>query len=289
MRLNIAQSNSCGSGRARFAWGKRLAQARRGLAFTLTEMLVVISIIAIITTISIPAIKGLTESNAVVTASRQLLDDVAYARQKAISDRTTVYMVFLPPEFWGGFNSTAFSALGDDSRKQIRTLYNGQYTTYALYVERSLGDQPGRHYTNYITDWRSLPEGMLIDTNKFNINTTNNIADPYDDTSSFDVASFPRRMFPFPPAELTNNVPRRFSLPYIAFNSQGGLLSSVFTEDEFLPLAKGSVFYLTNSAGDPLPPDVVETGYREATRTNYNLIRIDSLTGRAKLEKMELQ
>lgn len=261
------------------------------LAFTLTEMLVVISIIAIITMISIPAIKGLTESNAMVTASRQLLDDVGYARQRAISDRTTVYMVFLPPEFWSGVNSGAFNSLSAESRNQIRSLFNGQYTSYALYVERSLGDQPGRYYTNYITEWRSLPAGVLIETNKFALASTNSeaIVDPYDSSRVFEVRGFPWRQFPFPPAEVTNSVPRKFFLPYIAFNSQGGLLSSDFPDDEFLPLAKGSVFYLTNNAGDPLPPDVIQPAYREATRTNYNLIRIDALTGRPKLEKMELQ
>ena len=35
-------------------------------------------------------------------ATRQMLDDVAYARQKALLNRTTVYMVSLPPTFWGG-------------------------------------------------------------------------------------------------------------------------------------------------------------------------------------------
>lgn len=257
-------------------------------AFTLAEMLVVIAIIAIISTIAIPAINGLTKSNTMSTASRQMLDDVGFARQKAISGRTTVYMVFIPPEFWDGVNSAAFAGLNTVSRKQANTLLKGQYTSYALYVERSLGDQPGRSATNYLTAWRNLPEGVVIETNKFNLNTnlTETITDPYDNTRKFHVRAFQRRSFTFPSTETTNIAPKQFELPYIAFNPQGGLVS---LQDEFISLAPGSVFYLTNNAGAPLPPDVVQTGYREANRTNYTLIRIDSVTGRAKLERMELQ
>lgn len=288
MRLNLYQPNPVQSGDTRSAFGKSFAQARRVLAFTLTEMLVVIVIIGIISTIAIPAIKGLTESNTMSSAARQLLDDVAYARQKAISGRTTVYMVFVPPEFWSGVNGVAFNGLNDVSRKQANILLNGQLTSYALYVERNLGDQPGRDSTNYLTAWQTLPDGVLIETNKFNPDTTyiETIRDPYNSSREFPVQAFHRRFFPFPATEITNSSPKKFELPYIAFNPQGGL---VHAQDEYLPLARGSIFYQTNSAGNPLPPDVVETAYREATRTNFTLVRIDSLTGRAKLERIEIQ
>ncbi|MFN7140070.1 MAG: prepilin-type N-terminal cleavage/methylation domain-containing protein [Limisphaerales bacterium] len=285
MRLNHSPIDSNPGGSLDSA-RKHCAQARSKRAFTLAEMLVVIAIIAILATIALPAIKGLSESNSMSAATRQLMDDVAFARQKAISGRTTVYMVFVPPEFW---TNSAYSSLGAESQKQVRTLFNLQCTSYALFVERNLSDQLGRNTQKYLTPWRSLPSGVLIETNKFHHDTNfvETIVDPYDANRFFDVRSFHRRAFPFPPAELTNAAPPRlFQLPYIAFKPNGSLWQN---EDELLPLARGSIFYQTNAAGQPLPPDIVQIAYREATRTNFTLIRIDSLTGRAKLERIELQ
>ena len=63
-------------------------------------MLVVISILGIIAALTIPAIKNFGKSDINISASRQMLDGVARARQLAISQRTTVYMVFVPTNFW---------------------------------------------------------------------------------------------------------------------------------------------------------------------------------------------
>ncbi|MEI9963168.1 MAG: hypothetical protein WDM76_19260 [Limisphaerales bacterium] len=46
-----------------------------------------------------PRSKRSAKSNANIAASRQLLNDIARARQLAMSQRTTVYMVFVPDEF----------------------------------------------------------------------------------------------------------------------------------------------------------------------------------------------
>src|SRR2546423_2559905 len=64
-------------------------------AFTLLELLVVIGIIALIAAISVPAFSAM-KPNLLAVASRQLLDDLNWARQRAISDHTTVYVVFAP-------------------------------------------------------------------------------------------------------------------------------------------------------------------------------------------------
>src|ERR1035438_538321 len=69
-------------------------------AFTLVEMLVVISILGILAALTEPALKNLGKSNAATSASRQLLDGVGRARQLAIANHTTVYMVFVPTNFW---------------------------------------------------------------------------------------------------------------------------------------------------------------------------------------------
>src|ERR1700722_20253329 len=74
-------------------------------AFTLLELLVVLVIMGILAAIGLPAIRGMSKSNAIAAADRQMLDDLAYARQRAIAEHTTVYMVFVPP--FAGFSRPA--------------------------------------------------------------------------------------------------------------------------------------------------------------------------------------
>ena len=79
-------------------------------AFTLIELLVVIAILGIMAALTVPVLKNFAKSDATLGASRQLLDGVARARQLAISQRTTVYMVFVPTNFWSGNPATCASA-----------------------------------------------------------------------------------------------------------------------------------------------------------------------------------
>ena len=80
-------------------------------AFTIVELLVVISILGIMAALTVPVLKNFAKSDATLGASRQLLDGVARARQLAISQRTTVYMVFVPGSFWGSDPSGFLSSL----------------------------------------------------------------------------------------------------------------------------------------------------------------------------------
>src|SRR3954470_24522888 len=73
------------------SWGRGFASG-----MTIMELLIVISIIALLSVLAMPAIKALTRSNTISSANRQLLDDFALARQRAINERANVYVVFVP-------------------------------------------------------------------------------------------------------------------------------------------------------------------------------------------------
>ena len=75
----------------------------------------VISILGILAALVVPALKNFGHSDATISASRQLLDDVARARQLAISQRTTVYMVFVPTNFWNELSSALNQLVQPDS------------------------------------------------------------------------------------------------------------------------------------------------------------------------------
>ena len=77
---------------------RRVAPCR---AFTLLEMLIVLVIIAIIAGLALPNIRGNAESVAINAACRQLVADFSYARQRAISQRSTVAVVFLSTDILG--------------------------------------------------------------------------------------------------------------------------------------------------------------------------------------------
>ena len=79
-------------------------------------MLVVISILGILAALTVPALKNLGKSNAAIGASRQMLDAVGHARQLAIANHATVYMVFVPTNFWMAGMSTWMSHLTADQQ-----------------------------------------------------------------------------------------------------------------------------------------------------------------------------
>ena len=262
-------------------------------AFTIIELLVVIAILGIMAGLTVPVLKNFAKSDATLGASRQLLDGVARARQLAISQRTTVYMVFVPPNFWGGTPATFISSLTPAQQTAATNLCDKQFTGYTFVSLRSVGDQPGQGMPHYLAPWQTLPDDTFIALAKF----TNSPAQSYIITDPISAAAYnvygfnTNATFPFPTADAAPWIP----LPYIAFNYLGQLTINgvdVSGSDEYIPIAKGSVLY----ARDPVSktflfnsPDVLEMPPGNSTNSSYNIVHIDRLTGRAVLEFQKTQ
>ena len=264
---------------------------RHSAAFTMVEMLTVIAIIAIVASLVGPTVGHFRKGDTMLSASRQMLDSVARARQLAISQRTTVYMVFVPIDYWldppSGYWSSSDSIAATN-------LADKQLTGYNYLSLRTVGDQPGRGFPRYLASWQTLPDSSFIDQDKFTISRGQYLTNLYLKSglyvSGFDWST----NLPFPLAETQGYAgaqppggpyPR---LPYIAFDYLGRLVSG---HDEFIPLAHGSVTPSTDANKKPVL--TAAAFVRETPPGNsvdsYNVIHIDWLTGRARLERQEIK
>jgi prepilin-type N-terminal cleavage/methylation domain-containing protein len=261
--------------------------------FTLVELLVVISILGILAYLTMPALKNWSKSDATISASRQLLDGVARARQLAISQRTTVYMVFVPMNFWGGDPNAFLSTLNPAQQTAATNLCDKQLTGYTFVSLRMVGDQPGQGVPHYLAPWQNLPDGTFIALAKF----TNSPAQHYTITDPisgawYDIYGFnTNTAIRFPTADAP-----QIPMPYIAFNYLGQLVSEVDASgnyrDACIPLAKGSISLARDPSTRALqlaPPDVMEMPPGNSTNSSYNIVHVDHLTGRAVLEFEKMQ
>lgn len=286
--------------------------------FTLIEMLTVIAIIGIIAGLSLPVLKNFGKSDVAVSASRQLLDDIGYARQLAMAQRTTVYMVFVPTNFWTatsqpGMNLFLNSTLSAAQLGVATNLLGRQLTGYTYLAYGAVGDQPGAHQWHYLAPWQNLPNGAYIPLWKFyNAGNPANpltFSDPVNANNYFSINAFSYTTnFPFPTQDATNQAFAIY-LPYIAFNYLGQLSdysgnlfapqpNSGIGDSDFvgggidIPLQQGSVLPNINvntKTLQPGPPQVTEVPVGNSTNISYTVVHIDPLTGRSSLEFHKMQ
>ncbi len=120
-----------------------MTRTDRSGGFTLVELLIVISIMAIMFAIAVPRFEDIGRGGKMRAAVNELRSTIALARQWAIANREDVYLV-LPDDF-----SAVYSGLSTNE-------YAKALRSYAVFT-RSRG---------YIKDWAYLPAGIyFVDQN----------------------------------------------------------------------------------------------------------------------------
>jgi hypothetical protein len=256
-------------------------------------MLTVIAIIGILAALIGPSL-GNFRPNITAAATQQLLTDIGQARQLAISQHTTVYMVFLPPGFAQDPGCLGLRDIARLEWTNCVSLLDKQMTGYNFVSLRNVGDQPGQHTVRYWSSWKSLPDGAFIPVQKFLSPQPFSIY-----TNAPLVAAFSNTIsIPFPDAQ-TPPAPTWARLPYIAFNYLGQLVQrvgsteSLRAADEAIPLARGSVLVphdpATKMSNPAFLPDAIEAPPGNSTNVSFNLICIDRLTGRTYVKRQEVR
>jgi prepilin-type N-terminal cleavage/methylation domain-containing protein len=275
----------------------------RQKAFTLIELLVCIAIMLVLAGLVAPTLASFRRDDAMVSATRQLLDDFGRARQLAMSERTTVSIVFVPTDFWKSPNWASVPA-SIQASQTVTQLYAAQWSGYCMFALRRVGDQPGENMPRDLMRLKTLPAGTFFSPRKFPGNRQSAPAYPGAPLrigSDIDVYSFSTTSaVPFPTADMVlNGSPAAYvDMPYIAFNYLGQLVGpdgNILPYDENIPLVGGSISYWRDQTGMPIQPLAGQPGIASVAEippgndvgTAYNVIHIDRLTGRARLERQD--
>jgi prepilin-type N-terminal cleavage/methylation domain-containing protein len=249
-------------------------EQRSRRAFTLLEMLVVLIIIVMLAALALPAIRGSLESRAIDGAARQLLEDISLARQRAISQRSMVALVFLTDDI---FDNTILnlSTADNEEKAEVERLKGGIFAHYAFYQFRRVGEQPGQSTEGYVSEWKSLPEKTFFGTNNI-----------------YSVLNLPQgKRFPFPYTR-SGLKAIQAPFPYIAFDANGrtvslgnfGDISPAGNLD--IAIARGALFYARNANGT-LVNNTVELQEIPPLNATQNVVHVDGLTGKAQWIKEE--
>ena len=125
---------------------------KRASGFTLIELLTVIVIAGIMMGIGVLSFTRLSKGTKLQTAGSNLVNTMEMARQYAITHRVTTLVVF-PLD-----------------RSQPTTNIAPPYISYAVAVtpDGNSGEDEINTNCTYLTDWRKLPDGIVLDFTKWN-------------------------------------------------------------------------------------------------------------------------
>jgi prepilin-type N-terminal cleavage/methylation domain-containing protein len=220
------------------------AERGRSRGFTLLELIIVMSIIAIALAALVPAVTSLSKAGGRRAARDSLLGGIEQARAEAIKSGQATYIVF--PTFTTGTQSTL-------------DRYN--YRSYAIFKDDAAHPNPNPALVNVtqLTDWKSFPTGVALRAAGTGALSGN----------SAPTAS-PTPAPPTPTFNFTPDTTATAQYQYLKFNSNGELQAPA--ADVFLAIFEG---YVNNGT------EVATTKDASGNASAVEYLKVSQFTGRA--------